>query len=83
VAEWGWVSRARYLDAIHRAEAAEARESYWRDRAERVTDAALARAGAIHEPAWSQTLRAAAPDAVLQAFRGLAVTEIDSSRSSH
>jgi hypothetical protein len=31
-------------------DAAIARETYWRTRAERLTDAALVRAGAIHQP---------------------------------
>lgn len=79
---WPFVSRA-VMDLALSAKNIEivslVRErDYWRTRAERLADAALVKAGAIHEPVMGE--RKAEKDPLKSAFGGMAVREIDSSK---
>jgi hypothetical protein len=87
---WPLVTRTVHDMALHACEQrqsflaamlaeAETRETYWRERCERLTDAALARVGAIHEPTMQQ--RPPPPKSLIEtAMAGLAIREIDSAR---
>lgn len=71
--------RAELDHARHAAQEAREHAAYWRTRCERLTDAALQRAGAIHEPAMVDR-PVERPRDLASLVAGLAVREIDSTR---
>jgi hypothetical protein len=75
------VNRDAVIELIARnCKEAQAQAEYWRVRAERLTDAALARKGEIHEPTFVE--RKPAPASPLAAMaRSMGVKEIDSTKS--
>lgn len=69
--------RATLVAESNRADIFEQQAEYWRTRAERLTDASLVRAGAIHEPTMVERKPpATAPGAVIA--QAMSVKEIDS-----
>jgi hypothetical protein len=70
------------LDAL-RKELAEvsAERSYWRARGEQLIDAALARAGAIHQPTMEQRPRELATSMLSQIVSAAGMSEFDSSQT--
>lgn len=76
-----FVSRLR-LEAVERErDAALQREEYWRIRAEKLTDAALVRAGAVHEPTMEARVPKGPASALTSIITAMSVQEIDSSKS--
>lgn len=82
---WPFITRGLHLiETQHRdaqIERLEAEVKYWQARAERLMDAALARAGAIHEPTMvdRKVSPHMNPAAVLAG--AMSITEIDSSKA--
>jgi hypothetical protein len=88
---WPWLSRyahelemdvlrATTVGLVNENDALKGQVEYWRTRAERLTDAALSRAGAIHEPTMvdrpAPSRDQESPMALLS--RAMSVREIDS-----
>jgi hypothetical protein len=55
--------------------------TYWRERCEQMTDAALIRAGAVPGPVYAEQ-KVGKPDPMARLFSGMAVNEIDSRRKT-
>lgn len=70
--------RATLVSEQERADKAEAQAAYWRARAERLVDNALARAGAVAEPVFVE--RKPVLDPMQMAVAALSQREIDSSK---
>lgn len=79
---WPFVTRGRYFRDLQ-AEQAKVLElrtdvAYWKTRCERLTDAALARAGAIHSPTMVDVPKRDGRDVMGSISSALSITEIDS-----
>lgn len=72
------VLRATTAALANETDALQAQVEYWRTRAERLTDAALSRAGAIHEPTMVDRPAPADKSPMELISRAMAVREIDS-----
>ncbi len=77
---WPFVSRRVFeIEIVHRDEQivdAVAREVYWRTRAEKLMDQALARAGAISEPTMVERKVSKEPSAAATMIAAMSITEI-------
>jgi hypothetical protein len=77
---WPFAARStvRHLEVQNELLASD--RDYWKKRAEQLIDAALARAGAIHQPTMEQRPREHVKSAMAMLTSALSVTEIDSSQ---
>lgn len=75
----GWVPRWEYEATLKWAEHLHAERNYWREKAERIIDAALVRQGATHQPTMAPAPKPQ-PNPMHDMMRALSITEIDSSK---
>jgi len=74
--KWPFVTRRIHAEKLA---SVTAERDYWKDKAEELMDAALIRAGAIHQPTMARRPGPTNLDAASMITAAMAITEIDSS----